>query len=296
MKTNRSAEMLVHFKLFAKQLETELGAKIKRIGTDGGREYKRFVDAYLTEEGIKHKVTAHYHPEQNGVFERPNRTIMGRVRAIIEDAQFPRELWDEIAMTVVYLKNLSPTAALDNITPHEAWYGTKPNFQHLRVLGCTAYVHAPEEKRIKLDRHNMKVQLIEYGGTNQWEVWIPERNEVVTSRDVVFDEEEGEKLMTSEVPAAAAAEPIIHDEIRVLHGPPDQYPTPPVMIHSRTASPEPEKSPSASPEAASEASKDEEPLQPAKSARKQRPAPPPPSVYLNEPAKASILHDTAKQL
>jgi hypothetical protein len=175
---------------------------------------------------------------------------MGRVRPIIEDAKFPRELWEEIAMTVVYLKNLSPTAALDNITPHEAWYGTKPNLQHLRVLGCTAYVHIPEEKRIKLDNHTMKGQLIGYGGTNQWKVWIPERNEVVTSRDVVFDEEEGGKLM-AEVPAEAPAiEPIIHDEIRVLPGPPDQYPTPPATIHSHTASPEPEKSPSASPEAA----------------------------------------------
>src|SRR5271163_3411151 len=141
MKTNGSAEMLVHLKLFAKELETELGAKIKRMRTDGGSEYKRFVDAYLKEEGIKHEVTALYHPEQNGVVERANSTIMGRVRAIIDDAKFPKEIWDEIAETVVYLKNLSPTSALNNLTPHEAWYGTKPNLQHLRILGCTAYVH-----------------------------------------------------------------------------------------------------------------------------------------------------------
>jgi hypothetical protein len=130
----------------------------------------------------------------------------------------------------------------------------------------------------------MKGQLIGYGGTNQWKVWVPERNEVVTSRDVVFDEEEGEKLM-AEVPAAAPAiEPIIHDEIRVLPGPPDQYPTPPATIHSHTASPEPEKSPSASPEAASEASEDEEP-QPAKPARKQKSAAPPPSRVSERPGK-----------
>ncbi len=282
MKTNGSAEMLVHLKLFTKMLETELGAKIKRIRTDGGSEYKRFVDAYLKEEGIKHEITAPYHPDQNGVIERANRTIMGRVRAIIEDAQFPRELWDEIAMTVVYLKNLSPTAALDNLTPHEAWYSVKPNLQHLRILGCTAYVHVPEEKRIKLDSHTMKGQHIGYGGTNQWKVWIPERNEVVTSRDVVFDEEEGEKLMT-EVPAASAVKPVIHPEIRVLPGPPDQYPTPPATVHLQTASPEPKESPPAS--EASEASEDEEPQQPAKSAAKKRPAPPPPSRVSERPGK-----------
>ena len=89
----------MHLKFFAKKLEMELGAKIKRIRTDGGSEYKRFVDAYLKEEGIQHEITAPYHPDQNSVVERANRTIMGRVRAIIEDAKFPRELWDEVATT-----------------------------------------------------------------------------------------------------------------------------------------------------------------------------------------------------
>src|SRR5271169_1936915 len=272
MKMNGSAEMLVHLKLFAKMLETELGAKIKRIRTDGGSEYKRFVDAYLKEEGIRHEVTAPYHPDQNGVVERANRTIMGRVRAIIEDAKFPRELWDEIAKTVVYLKNRSPTAALNNLTPYEAWHKRKPNLQHLRILGCTAYVHIPEEKRIKLDSHTMEGQLIGYGGSNQWKVWIPDRGEhgeIVTSRDVIFDEEKSGKLMM-EIPAT---EPVILDEIRVLHGPPDQFTTPPATVYSRTESPEAEESPHPS-----EPSDEDDNLQPpAKSAPKQRPAPPPPS-------------------
>jgi len=116
----------------------------------------------------------------------------------------------------------------------------------------------------------LKGQLIGYGGTNQWKVWIPEKNEVVTSAHVIFDEEKGEQLMT-EIPAEHATEPIIHDEIRVLPDP-DQYPTPPTTIRSRTASPEPEKSPSVS-----EDKEDEESQQPEKPARKQKPPPPPPS-------------------
>ena len=92
MKTNGSAEMCMHLKLFAKTLETELGAKIKRIRTDGGSEFKKHVDAYLKEERIKREITPPYTPDQNGVIERANRTIMGRTRAIIEDAKFPKEL------------------------------------------------------------------------------------------------------------------------------------------------------------------------------------------------------------
>ena len=77
MKTKGSVEMLKHLKFFAKKLETELDAKIKRIQTDGGSEYKKYVDAYIKEEGIQHEVMAPYHPDQNGVVERGNRTIMG---------------------------------------------------------------------------------------------------------------------------------------------------------------------------------------------------------------------------
>jgi len=161
---------------------------------------------------------------------------MGRTRAIIEDAKFPKELWAEIATTVVYLKNRSPTVALDNITPYEAWYGEKPDLHHLRILGCTTYVHVPEEKRVKLDSHTLKGQLIGYGtATNHWKVWIPEHGDVIVSRDVKFDESRSEILA---IPAESA-KPIIHDTIEVLQGPPNQYPTIPGTVRSPPPSPEP---------------------------------------------------------
>ena len=283
MKMNGSAEMLIHLKLFTKLLETELDVKIKQIRIDDDSEYKRFIDAYLKEEGINHEIIAFYHSDQNGVVEWANRIIMNRIRAIIEDAQFPRELWDEIAMTIVYLKNLNPTTILDNLISHKVWYGIKSNLQHLRILDYTTYVHVPEEKRIKLDNHTIKDQLIGYEGINQWKVWIPEKEEVVISRDVIFDEEEDEKLMI-EV-SATTAKPVIHPEIRVLPGPSDQYPTPPTTIPSRTASPE--KSPSTS--EISETFEDEEPQQSAKSAAKKKSTPPPPSCISERSGKGQHI-------
>jgi hypothetical protein len=105
---------------------------------------------------------------------------MGRVRAIIHDAKFPKELWAEVAQTVVYLKNRSPALALDDIMPFDAWYGRKPALDHLRILGCTAYVYVPAEKRIKIDDRAEIGQLVGYGtANNQWKVWILEREVVV---------------------------------------------------------------------------------------------------------------------
>jgi len=126
-----------------------------------------------------------------------------------------KNLWAEIVATVLYLKNCSPTSALDNKMPFEAWHGEKPDLSHLHILGCDAYVHVPKEKRVKLDSHTEKGQLVGYKGMNQWKAWIPMREEVVVSRDVVFDKKKGNELIELQ----------ILDSIKVLCGPP-----PPALI------------------------------------------------------------------
>lgn len=124
---------------------------------------------YLRNSGIIHETTAPYSPDQNGVAERANRTIMERVKAILAEAKLDKRLWMEIADTIVYLKNRSPTSAVATI-PFELWHGMKPDISHLRIIGSTAYIHVPKEKRIKLDTHSNKGILLGYGGTNQYKV------------------------------------------------------------------------------------------------------------------------------
>src|SRR5256714_1962961 len=115
-------------------------------------------------------------------------------------------------------------------------HGVKPNLSHLRIIGSTAYVHVPKEKRIKLDTHTHKGILIGYGGgTNQYKVWDMVRKDVVVSRDVVFIE--GKPV--DQTPATYIEEPrIMYDSIPVLPGPPAetqepqrQLPTPPPSEH-----------------------------------------------------------------
>jgi hypothetical protein len=159
LKTKTAKEMLEQFKDYQAIVEKQLGRKIKYIRTDGGGGYEKEFDKYLKSQGILHEATVPYSPEQNGVAERVNRTIMERTRSILVDAKLPKELWMEVAKTVVYLKNRSPTSALST-TPYEAWYGTKPDLSHLRITGSPAYVLIPKEKRVKLDSHSIKGQLI----------------------------------------------------------------------------------------------------------------------------------------
>ena len=69
LKTNGAQEMLGNFIEFRKLINTELGFKIKCIHTDNGTEHKGDLDKFLKKKGIKHELTAAYHPDQNGVAE-----------------------------------------------------------------------------------------------------------------------------------------------------------------------------------------------------------------------------------
>ena len=165
---------------------------------------------------------------------------MERVKAIIAEFKLDKRLWMELAETVVYLKNRSPTTAVTT-TPYELWYSVKPDLSHLRIIGSTAYVHVPKEKRIKLDTHSHKGILIGYGGgTNQYKVWDLTRKDIVIARDVVFVEGKPIEL----TPTAFIEEPkIVHDSIMVLPGPapeaeteePKWLPTPPPTERSGTS-------------------------------------------------------------
>jgi hypothetical protein len=240
LKKKSSAEVLEKFKEYKPEVEKQTGKAIKRLRTDGGGEYEKWMGNHLKGSGIIHETTAPYSPDQNGVAERANRTIMERVKAIIAEFKLDKRLWMEIADTVVYLKNRSPTSSVAT-TPYELWHGTKPNLSHLKIIGSTAYVHVPKEKRTKLDTHSHKGIMIGYGGgTNQFKVWDLTRKDVVVSRDVVFIE--GKPV--EQTPAAYIEEPrIMYDSITVLPSPPEeehQLLTPPTTEHPDSDPEEPE--------------------------------------------------------
>lgn len=81
-------------------------------------------------------MTVGYAPEQNGVSERKNRTVMEMARSMLYEKGLPKTFWAEAVYTAVYLLNRCPTKAVQNKTPIEAWSGQKPSARHRRVFGC----------------------------------------------------------------------------------------------------------------------------------------------------------------
>jgi transposase InsO family protein len=122
------------------------------LRSDNGGEYtsKEFLD-YCAATGIKKELIVPYNPQQNGVVERKNMTIVRASRVMIHDQGLPLFLWAEASCTIVYILNRSPHTIFGKLTPEEVFTGTKPDVNHLRIWGSICYYHVLSEKRTKLE-------------------------------------------------------------------------------------------------------------------------------------------------
>ena len=128
---NQKSEAFVMFKSFKACVEKEAGASIQCLRTDRGGEFtsNEFTE-FCKEHGINRQLTSAYTPQQNGVAERKNRTIMNMVRSMLVEKNMPKEYWAEAANWCIHILNRCPTAALDDKTPQEAWNGIKPKVDY----------------------------------------------------------------------------------------------------------------------------------------------------------------------
>jgi transposase InsO family protein len=77
---------------------------------------------YVDSKGIEHTSTAPYQPQSNGIAERVNRKLMGKVRAILQKSNIGFEYWPEALLHAVYLHNRTPSSRSGTVTPFEALY------------------------------------------------------------------------------------------------------------------------------------------------------------------------------
>eukprot|EP00171_Calliarthron_tuberculosum_P003822 IDg3822t1 len=95
----------------------ELG-QVRSLRTDNGTEYvNNAFKNYLSSKGIEHQTSAPYTPEQNGLAERTNRTLIEKARCMLRHADLPTEYWAEAISAACYLKNMTPTRVIDMEIP-----------------------------------------------------------------------------------------------------------------------------------------------------------------------------------
>ncbi|KAL5865755.1 hypothetical protein ACOSQ3_003269 [Xanthoceras sorbifolium] len=181
-------EVLGIFLKWKKMIETQTGRKIKRLRSDNGTEYTN--DPFMRvceDEGIVRHFTVRKTPQQNGVAERMNRTLLEKVRCMLSNAGLGKQFWGEAVTYACHLINRLPSSALEGKTPMEVWSG-KPatDYDSLHVFGSAAYYHVTESK---LDPRAKKATFMGIAsGSKGYRLWCPETRKSVISRDVTFDE------------------------------------------------------------------------------------------------------------
>jgi transposase InsO family protein len=192
------SQMLEKLKLYVARNERASGRKLKILRTDNGGEYVGSdVERYLEEKGIKHETTNVYTPQENGVSERLNRTLLEKARCMLHTARLPMRFWGEAVCAANFVKNLCPTTPCGDLVPKEAWLGRKPSVSFLKTFGCIAFVRVPvPNRRGKLGERARKMIFVGYSFNKKgYRFWDKENQVIVNSRDAkflenVFDEEE----------------------------------------------------------------------------------------------------------
>jgi hypothetical protein len=138
---------------------------------------------------VQRQHTAPYTPQQNGVVERRNQSVVNMARALLKGRGVPSVFWGEAIATAVWILNRVPTKALEGVTPYEAWHGRRPDISYFRTFGCTAFVKKVKPNLKKLEDHGTPVVFIGYEpGAKAWRFYDPVARHAVVSRDAVFDE------------------------------------------------------------------------------------------------------------
>ena len=93
-------------KNFIRKAQNQFEVKIKKVRSDNGTEFKNAnVDTFLDEEGISHEFSATYTPQQNGVVERKNRTLIEMARTMLDEYKTPKHFWAEAVETACHATN-----------------------------------------------------------------------------------------------------------------------------------------------------------------------------------------------
>ncbi|KAG9451218.1 hypothetical protein H6P81_011183 [Aristolochia fimbriata] len=164
-------EALDAFKVFKAKVEKQCGKQMKIVRTDrGGEYYGRYTESrqaqgpfarFLQHNGIVFQYTMLGSPDQNGVAERRNRTLLDMVRSMLSTSKLPKALWVDALKTVVYILNRVPTKAIPK-TPFELFKGWKPSLQHIRVWGCPSEVRVYNPQEKKMDPRTISGYFIGY--------------------------------------------------------------------------------------------------------------------------------------
>ncbi|GJS22062.1 retrovirus-related pol polyprotein from transposon TNT 1-94 [Tanacetum coccineum] len=138
---------------FLKMIQVRLKETVRRIRTDNGTEFvNQTLREYYEKVGISHETSVARSPQQNGVVERRNRTLIEAARTMLIYAKAPLFLWAEAVATACYTQNCSMIRRRHGKTPYELLHDKPPDLSYLHVFGALCYPTNDSENVGKITR------------------------------------------------------------------------------------------------------------------------------------------------
>ncbi|GJX57292.1 putative zinc finger, CCHC-type containing protein [Tanacetum coccineum] len=175
---------------FLTMIQRNLQAPVISVRTDRGTEFlNKTLHAFFKEEGIEHQTSTPRTPEQNGVVERQNRTLVEAARTMLLASKLPLFFWAEAIATACYTQNRSIIIPTHEKMAYHIINDRKPSIKHLHIFGCTCYLTRDGENLDKIKEKGDPCILVGYSTQSKvYRVYNKRTQLIVESIRLKFDE------------------------------------------------------------------------------------------------------------
>ncbi|GJW84137.1 putative ribonuclease H-like domain-containing protein [Tanacetum coccineum] len=218
---------------FLKMIQVRLKETVRRIRTDNGTEFvNQTLREYYEKVGISHETSVARSPQQNGVVERRNRTLIEAARTMLIYAKAPLFLWAEAVATACYTQNRSMIRRRHGKTPYELLHNKPPDLSYLHVFGALCYPTNDSENLGKLQPKADIGIFIGYAPTKKaFRIYNRRTRRIVETIHVDFDE------LTAMASEHSSSGPALHEMTPATISSglvPNPHPSTPFVPPSRT--------------------------------------------------------------
>jgi hypothetical protein len=180
------------FKTFVRRAQREYNSPIVKIRSDNDSEFKNMnIEDWCDKEGVKHGFSTTYTPQQNGVVECKNKTLIILVRAMLDDYGTPERFWAEAINTVCHVINRVYLHRLLVKIPYELLVRRKHNISYFWVFDCKCFIY--KKKRLgKFESRCDEGFFLGYASNSKaYRVFNKTFGQVKETCDAEFDESNG---------------------------------------------------------------------------------------------------------
>ncbi|GKA92696.1 retrovirus-related pol polyprotein from transposon TNT 1-94 [Tanacetum coccineum] len=143
----------------------------------------------MSTQGISQNFSSPYTPEQNGVAERNNKTLIEAARTMLNGSVLSKHFWTEAVRIACYTQNRSIIVKRHDKTPYEIFRERIPDISYFHVFGCPVFIHNHKDHLGKFDAKADDGYFLGYSFVSKaFRVFNTRRQQVEETYHVTFDE------------------------------------------------------------------------------------------------------------